>query len=247
MMTPKPPSGAVRCERLDALRGVAIVWMVAFHFCFDLQYFRLIDQNFYADPRWTLQRTCIVSLFLFCGGMGQSLAWALGRGWTRFWRRWAQVVFCAALVTVASLVMFPRSYISFGVLHGMAVMLLVTRLTAPAGAWLWLLGAVAIALPQVVAHPFFDSPAAQWIGLVTRKPVTEDFVPVLPWLGVMWWGMAAGQCLWTRRPHWMAGRLLAPTFTAPLAWLGRRPLSAYMLHQPLLMAGIASFVWVFGR
>ena len=50
--------------------------------------------------------------------------------------------------------MFPRSYISFGVLHGMALMLIVARLTGGAGGrWLWPLGAVALLLPHVPAAP----------------------------------------------------------------------------------------------
>ena len=63
-----------RFDRLDALRGAAIVWMAAFHFCFDLNYFRVIRQNFYTDPVWTLQRAAIVSLFLFCAGLSQAVA-----------------------------------------------------------------------------------------------------------------------------------------------------------------------------
>jgi uncharacterized membrane protein len=34
--------------------------------------------------------------------------------------------------------------------------------------------------------------ALNWLGLIGYKPITEDYVPLLPWLGVMWWGMAAG-------------------------------------------------------
>jgi len=33
-----------------------------------------------------------------------------------------------------------------------------------------------------------------WLGLITRKLVTEDYVPLLPWLGVMWWGVAGAGC-----------------------------------------------------
>ena len=45
---------------------------------------------------------------------------AQGQRWPRFWRRWAQVAGCALLVTLGSWLMFPRSLISFGVLHGIA-------------------------------------------------------------------------------------------------------------------------------
>jgi uncharacterized membrane protein len=235
-----------RLDRLDALRGAAIVWMALFHFAFDLNHFRLLPtlHNFHHDPMWTLQRACIVSLFLFCAGLGQAVALQQGQAWPRFWRRWAQVAGCALLVTAGSWLMFPKSYIAFGVLHGIAVMLIVTRLTGGWGRWLWLLGAVAIALPRLVALPLFDSPALSWVGLVTHKPITEDYVPLLPWLGVMWWGLAAGQWLLAKRPAWMGGAL--PAAMQPLALLGRWSLSFYMLHQPLLIGGLMLWLRVRG-
>ena len=140
------------------------------------------------------------------------------------------------LVSLGSAWMFPRSWISFGVLHGMAVMLIAARLLGPLRGWLWLLGAVAIALPWWLQHPFFDTRLTNWVGLVTRKPVTEDYVPVLPWLGVMLWGLAAGQWLLARRRDVLAGAVPAPL--QPLALLGRWPLSFYMLHQPAFIGAI---------
>ncbi len=231
-----------RFDRLDALRGVAIVWMALFHLGFDLNYFGLlaVRYSFHRDPLWTTQRTCIVSLFLLCAGLGQAVALHAAQGKPlfnpRFWRRWLQVAACAALVSAGSALMFPRSWISFGVLHGMAVMLILARLAAPLGRGLWPLGAALIALPRLVQHPFFDTPYTHWVGLVTHKPITEDWVPVLPWLGVMLWGLAAGQWLLRRRPNWLAGDV--PAALQPLAVLGRWSLSFYMLHQPLLIGAI---------
>jgi len=224
-----------RFDRLDTLRGLAIVWMALFHFGFDLNHFGLLQppQNFHRDPLWTMQRTCIVSLFLFCAGLGQAVALDASQGWPRFWRRWAQVAGCAVLVSAGSALMFPHSWISFGVLHGVAVMLIICRLSAPFRGWLWPLGALALALPHLVQHPFFDTPATNWVGLVTRKPITEDYVPVLPWLGVMLWGLAAGQWLLAHRRGLLAGPVARPW--RPLATLGRWSLSFYMLHQPVLI------------
>ena len=242
-----PTAAAVpreRFDRVDALRGVAMLWMAAFHFAFDLNHFGLLDprQDFYRDPLWTTQRTAIVSLFLFTAGVGQTLALEAGQPATRFWRRWAQIAGCAALVSIGSALMFPASWISFGVLHGIALMLVVARVAAPLGAWLWPLGAVAIVLPQFVQHPFFDTRWTNWVGLVTRKPITEDFVPLLPWLGVMLWGLAAGRWLLAHRRGVLAGAM--PGFARPLAALGRWPLSFYMLHQPVLIGAILGWRYV---
>lgn len=224
---------AERFERLDALRGVAIVWMAVFHFCFDLNYFGFIRQNFYTDPLWTVQRACIVTLFLFCAGLSQAVVLEQGQSWPRFWRRWAQIAGCAVLVSLGSALMFPRSWISFGILHGIAVMLILARLLSPLRGGLWIAGAVALAMPWLVQHPFFDSRWTNWVGLVTRKPVTEDYAPVLPWLGVVLWGLAAGRWVLARRRGWLAGAL--PAAARPLAVLGRWSLSFYMLHQPVLI------------
>lgn len=229
-----------RFERLDALRGVAIVWMAVFHFFFDLNYFGFIRQNFYTDPLWTQQRVVIVSLFLFCAGLGQAVALEQGQPWSRFWRRWAQIAGCAVLVSIGSATMFPRSWISFGILHGIAVMLILARLLAPLRGGLWLVGLLAIVLPQFVQHPFFDSRASNWVGLVTRKPVTEDYAPILPWLGVMLWGLAAGRWVLGHQRRWMTGGL--PRALGPLAALGRWSLSFYMVHQPVIIGAMMAVV-----
>jgi uncharacterized membrane protein len=227
-----PPAAADqklhRCDRLDALRGAAIVWMAAFHFAFDLNHFGWIRQDFYRDPVWTWQRTAIVSLFLFCAGAGQALAVLAGQGTGRFWKRWGQVAGCALLVTAGSWFMFPNSWISFGVLHGIAVMLLLLRLGLARlpNAALLALAVAAIALPQAVQHPMFDTRWTNWLGLVTHKPVTEDYVPVLPWLGAMLLGFVATRA----RPQLWQGA--APQ---PLAVLGRWSLSFYMVHQPVFI------------
>jgi len=229
--------GTERFDRLDVLRALAIVWMALFHFCFDLNHLRLLTpvQAFTLDPFWTMQRTCIVSLFLFFAGLSQAVALGAGQGWPRFWKRWLQVVGCAVLVTAGSALMFPQTYITFGVLHGLAVMLVLTRLLAPVLGWRAMLplAVLCIVLPRVWRHPFFDTPFTNWVGLSTHKPFTEDYVPLLPWLGVMWLGLLAGQWLLLHRRSWLAGGV--PRAVRPLAVLGRWSLSFYMLHQPVFI------------
>ena len=250
---------------LDALRGLALVWMTFFHLAFDLGAAGYIHQDFYADPVWTWQRNCILAVFLWCAGASQALALHRGQSWPAFWRRWWQIAGCALLVTVGSLLMFPQSFIYFGVLHGMAVMLVVARLIAVWGRWLWLAGALAIATKWIAAcaistwvgASFINEKAWNWLGLVSVKPITEDFVPLVPWLGVVWWGMACAQW-WLARPAKQAvakreGKRPAsaaipqapalPSVLFPLATLGRYSLRYYMLHQPVLLGG----VWLWGR
>lgn len=237
--TPDRPDSLDRLDRLDALRGVALLWMAAFHFSFDLNHFGWVRQDFYRDPVWTWQRIGIVSLFLFCAGGGQALAVRAGQGTRRFWRRWAQVAGCAVLVSAGSWFMFPGSWISFGVLHGIAVMLVLLRLglaRLPATALLLLAG-LAVAAPRWGQSAFFDTRWTNWLGLVTHKPITEDYVPVLPWLGVMLVGFVVTRA----RPRIWVGA--APR---PLVVLGRWSLSFYMVHQPVLIGALVAVQFLKG-
>lgn len=242
-----------RLDRIDLLRALAMLWMTVFHFSFDLDHAGLIAQDFYRDPFWTGQRTAIVSLFLFTAGLSQAVALHHGQGWPRFWKRWAQVAGAALLVTAGSMVMFPKSFIYFGVLHGIALMLIVVRLTAGWGGWLWPLGALAIgarfAAPALIAAmpalEVLNTPWLNWLGLISRLPVTEDYVPLLPWLGVMWWGVAAGQWALRQRPNWLgAADVRATGLKRGLVTLGRWSLSYYLLHQPVLIGLVTAFVWL---
>lgn len=225
-----------RYPRLDALRGAWMLWMAAFHFGFDLAWFRITSANFYADPFWTLQRVAILSGFLFWAGLGQGLALQCGQGAAAFWRRWRQVAAGALLVSAGSALVFPSSWIAFGVLHAFAVLLPLLRFgAARLPAWgLVLAAALALALPALFRHPLFDSPWLLAFGLVTHKPVTEDYVPLLPWAAPMLLG------LWAAR----RARVLALLRGAAPGWLafwGRWPLSFYLLHQPVFIGAL--WVW----
>lgn len=246
---------APRFDRLDALRGAAIVWMAAFHFCFDLNHFGYFEpvQQFQRDAFWTTQRTLIVTLFLLCAGMGQAVALHAGQATARFWRRWAQVAGCAVLVSAGSALMFPATWISFGVLHGIALMLVLVRFGAPpllargtAGrVALAAVALAALAAPRALHLAWADSRWTNWTGLVTRLPRTEDYVPVLPWLGVVIAGVLLADALLRRRPQALAGGV--PGALRPLATLGRWSLSFYMLHQPVLIGGLLAWGWAAGR
>ena len=97
-----------------------------------------------------------------------------------------------------------------------------------------MLGAVALALPFFISDPFFDTRTTNWVGLVTRKPLTEDYVPILPWLGPMLWGCALMRVeavrQWMQRPLLPAAR--------PLSVMGRWSLSYYMVHQPVMIGAL---------
>ena len=98
------------------------------------------------------------------------------------------------------------------------------------------LGAALILISQTVSSPFFDQPALQWFGLMTHLPVTVDYVPMLPWFGVVLIGIYLGQCLSRLNPQSLLVRWQnQDSLSRLLALGGRYSLHIYMLHQPLFL------------
>ena len=96
-------------------------------------------------------------------------------------------------------------------------------------------------------HPWFDPQAVNWIGFMTYKPLTEDYVPLVPWFGVLLLGLFLAQ--WLTR----AGKLSAqhePAWVGRAGLLrlaGRHSLLIYMLHQPILVGIVGLFSLMSGR
>jgi uncharacterized membrane protein len=94
------------------------------------------------------------------------------------------------------------------------------------------LGIAIIVAGVTLAHPAFDNRALGWLGFMTVKPRTEDYVPLFPWAGVVLIGIAAGHAM--VRSNFA---FLRPLAGAPRWFLifGRHSLVVYMVHQPLLL------------
>lgn len=228
-----------RWDAVDLLRGVAIVAMIVYHFCFDLAYHGWIRADFAEDWRWIWFRIPILGSFLFVAGVSLALSHASAESAAHFWRRVGKITLAAALVSAGSYLVFPQSFIYFGVLHAIALMSVLARPLLRLR-WLMLPAAIAIiAIGNLVRSPVFDTAWLNWIGMMTFKPRTEDYVPLLPWFGMMLLGAWVG---------WMGTRVEAirdvlsrwrmPGGLCWIGWLGRHSLVVYLVHQPLIFGAM---------
>jgi uncharacterized membrane protein len=232
MALPRP----TRLALVDVLRGFAVAQMVVYHLIYDLNYFGWVRLRMLVDQPWVGWRTAIVTQFLLLVGVGLVLRTSFRPGWRDFARRWAQVAGAALLVSAGSWLVFGPRFIWFGILHFIAVALLLARPLVRLGPWNLALGAAALAAGLMLANPAFNAAPASAIGFVTQKPRTEDYVPLFPWFGIVLAGVGLG-ALWQRR-DWHVPAWLAPLDRRPprvLLLLGTWALTVYLVHQPLLM------------
>ncbi|MEA3243646.1 MAG: heparan-alpha-glucosaminide N-acetyltransferase [Pseudomonadota bacterium] len=230
-----------RLVLIDALRGCAIVLMVIYHLCFDLSYFGLASFDFYRDPFWLNLRTLILSLFLGLVGVSLVLASHSRLNVRRYLQRLILLVASAVLVSLSSWWMFGERFVFFGVLHFITIASVLGLLFVRAG-WFNLIAGVGVILfATQYQAAWFDTAGRRWIGLMTHKPLTEDYVPLLPWFGVVLLGLFVGPYIM----QWSKTRLQGTTDAASIRWLalaGRHSLVIYLIHQPLLIGALSVYV-----
>ncbi len=224
-----------RIAAIDNLRGIAIIAMVAYHFCFDLRHFGLITTDMVRDPFWLNARTAILSSFLLLAGVSLVLAQRDTRSPDRFWRHVARVVAAALLVSAASYIVFPQRYIWFGVLHAIAISLVLVRPLVSRPALALALGLALLVAGNSWTSTWFDNRTWGWIGFMTAKPATEDYVPLMPWTGMILLGMAIAHPLQRNGFRALVGFARLPGW---LGAMGRHSLAIYLIHQPLLFGAL---------
>ena len=244
------PATATRFAGIDQLRGLAIALMVAYHSCYDLAYFGFASwrpDDMLSEWPWITWRNLIVASFLVLVGLSRALNVTFRPSARDFWRRWAQIAAAALLVSLASYGFAGERWIYFGILHFVAVALLVCRLVllcTRSAALIALAGTVALVAGVAFSSSAFDARPLGILGFAAHKPPTEDYVPLFPWIGVVLIGLAGG-LLWKSRGFAPLAPFRALRAVTPrpvqglLAGAGRWSLTIYLVHQPVLMGVLA--------
>jgi uncharacterized membrane protein len=239
---------APRLDAIDIARGAALAAMAIYHCAWDLSFLGLVATPVGTDPAWSWFARCIAGSFLFLAGVSLVLGHGEGVRWHPFLKRLAIIAAAAAAITIATWFAFPQSYIFFGILHSIALssVLALPFLRLPWWAAL-LAGAAVLATPHLFESEICNAPALLWVGLGTRVPLTNDYVPLFPWFGMVLLGVAAARFM---LPFLHDGALARRRAKAPfgraLAWTGRHSLIIYLVHQPLLLAALYPVAQIVG-
>ena len=243
-----------RVWQLDALRGLALLNMLAYHGMYDWVYVFGHASAWYdiSAAGCHIWQQYICWSFILLSGCSFTLA-------HRPLKNGLIVAGCAAVLTIVTVGFMPSESIWFGVLHLNAAAVLLSCLVrplldkipaAPGLAVCAALFALTNQLPwgwlgferwHLAALPAgWYSANLFWLGLpdLTRF-ASADYFPLLPWVFLFWCGLFLAR-LW--RPR--AGQ--APAALRPLCAIGGRTLLVYMLHQPVIYGALLAWTALHG-
>ncbi|MDQ7044227.1 MAG: heparan-alpha-glucosaminide N-acetyltransferase [Sulfurimonas sp.] len=224
----------MRLQGLDIFRGVAIVLMVIFHFCFDLKNFGYVDFDLRHGEGWKYFRYTIVTMFILSAGISAQLTHAKGIDIKKLRKRVLLLTLASLVVSIGSYTQFPNSWIYFGILHFFLAITILglpflnfPKLSLLTGAFI-ILG---YNMSWINMH---------WLYTLLQKPLhlpiayTQDLVSLVPWFGVYLLGLAAGY--YKLQEIFLNLEILnrKNLINSSLALLGRHSFIIYLSHQIVL-------------
>jgi uncharacterized membrane protein len=234
-----------RLWEIDALRGVAVVAMVLYHFSYDLAYFGHFDVRFFRSGIGLDMGRMIGGSFIFLAGLSLTLSYRRAavsraparRPFRKYLLRGGRIFSYGMAITLLTLIFLPNEPIVFGILHLIGASIILAypflNLKLPNVA----LGLVCIAAGLLLRGLDVETPWLVWLG-TDPTFFMLDYWPILPWFGVMLLGVAVGNTLYGGRVKRTDRPSSRPPAARPLTFLGRHSLPVYLVHQPILLAAL---------
>jgi uncharacterized membrane protein len=219
---------------IDAARGLAVLMMVVYHIIFDLDYFGMMSIDLFSPPLLIFQRI-IGSSFLIIAGISMGISDKReGEGNTKHILRALKLGAVAALITIATWIYPHEGFITFGIIHLMALSALIGPGFFGFGKWNVPLGLAILIIGSIPPGLESDSPYLFWLGLPSPEYTALDYYPLLPWFGMVLIGIYAG------RKFFPGGKSVTTLPKLPLQdaleAAGKNSLAIYLAHQPLIIA-----------
>lgn len=211
-----------RHELLDQLRGFAVAHMIFFHFCFNLNFFALIDVDFHHDFIWWFQPRFIVANFMLVVGASLYFAHHLSFRLQAFFKRFIKLVAGAFIISLTTYLALPDDWIYFGTLHSIATCSVLSILFVKIPRISGIIGLLVI----------FSSllPNWQW-PWIELSHTSLDYIPPLPWVG---WCLLGIMLAKFGVFYFSLSSILPHRISQTLIFLGKHSLKIYLLHQLIL-------------
>ncbi|RCX13472.1 putative membrane protein [Anaerobacterium chartisolvens] len=213
-----------RIWELDFVRGIALILMVYFHVVYDLREIYGYSVSYAGGINYFIGKASVI-LFMFVSGISCSLS-------KNNLKRGLRILAAAAVITLASWAYNADLIILFGVLHFFGVCLIMAPLISRLNEYVLLgLGTAVIMLQFLIPHIKTGNDWLMPIGIHSPGFTSSDYYPLIPWLGIFLYGLAAGKLFYRAKKSIFSFRLKDNIVSRA----GRNTLLLYILHQPVII------------
>jgi uncharacterized membrane protein len=230
------PEQKGRLHALDFTRGVACLSMPIFHTVYNLYVVGLVDTPWTRHLFWQVYQVLGLGTFVLVSGMAFTISTRKAVNWPRLSKRALKLIVIAFAITLVTYIAMPESFVRFGVLHFFATTIILAPMLRSFKHWLLIPGLAIIVLGLIVTKAgLYPEPWLYITGLMSERPRSMDYIPLVPWFGVFLLGMGLANFLPTTFKS-----TPAKNWMKPVIWLGKHSLPFYIIHQ-LVVFGI---VWL---
>jgi uncharacterized membrane protein len=231
-----------RFFEVDALRAVAIVLMVIYHFFFDLDFFSISEFDMHSGLIVVIGRSAAI-LFIFLVGVSLTLSYSRASRcksgkeiFIHNLKRGAGIFGWGLVITLVTATFLESGTIYFGILHLIGVSIIISYPFLKHREFNLIAGLILLFAGIPMDAAYVDYPWLLWIGLKPHGFYTLDYFPLIPWFGLVLLGIYTGNSLYPdyKRSFRMcdcegnAGVRL-------LEYLGKKSLLIYLVHQPVIV------------
>ena len=239
----------LRVFLLDITRGICVLAMIAYHFCWDLGFFGFIDPRLITQGFGLFIAQFIGLSFITIAGISSRILSLSDNFKKKFLKRFFKLVFISAVISTATFLLNRNSFIFFGILHFLSlcslVSLILIYIKSSFHLFLIFLCAAIISISGITFNlPFMLS----WLGFNREIPTTNDFYPLFPWITFYFFGFWFGKIIYEKLSKKENG------FSMPIdginmllkffEYMGQKALIIYILHQPILFSLFFVFIKV---
>lgn len=227
-----------RFLEIDFFRGLAVIGMLIYHFFFILNFFELTQFEL-QEGSWLALARFVQLIFLLSVGVSMALvvqkysALELPKSfiYKKLFRHAFVIFICALIVSGVTWIAAPTEFVRFGILHFIAVSIVLLSSMAFYPRFAFLFGILVILLTPF-AQFLSDNPFLYPFGNTSFPAL--DYFPLFPWMNLVAFGIALGHYAFQRYERRFLYFLPESRVIHSVAWLGRRSLAFYMLHIPFL-------------
>lgn len=208
-----------RFEFIDHIKAFAVILMVIYHFTYDLYVLKLVSFNMGDSLFWYSWPKIIITIFLVSTGINLCLINKNGINANKTFKRFIKLSLVALIISLATYYFYPSKWISFGVIHHIALASIVGLLFLNRPRLSLLIG-LALLIPSIFFG--YDYP----IPRPVQYPL--DHVAFLPWFGFVLVGIYA----YHKKVH----EIKVPNYKYKsfINKLGKYSLEIYLTHQLIL-------------